>query len=112
MPPTPLSVVRTAQYCWFTVIKLIAPILTSLTCEVSSCQSNNRKRYSQPSLGDNVIDLELMAQVPSKPPLRGLKDKVAIATGARCDGDGIGNGRAILIMLADEGCHVLCLDLR
>jgi NAD(P)-dependent dehydrogenase (short-subunit alcohol dehydrogenase family) len=51
-----------------------------------------------------------MAEVPSEPPLRGLKNKVAIVTGAGCDGDGIGNGRAISIMLADEGCHVLCLD--
>ncbi|KAI4653171.1 uncharacterized protein J4E79_008684 [Alternaria viburni] len=52
-----------------------------------------------------------MATVPSEPPSRGLKDQVAIVTGAGCDGDGIGNGRAISIMLADEGCHVLCLDL-
>jgi len=52
-----------------------------------------------------------MATVPSEPPSRGLKNKVAIVTGAGCDGDGIGNGRAISIMLADEGCHVLCLDL-
>jgi len=52
-----------------------------------------------------------MATVPSEPPSRGLKGKVAIVTGAGCDGDGIGNGRAISIMLADEGCHVLCLDL-
>jgi NAD(P)-dependent dehydrogenase (short-subunit alcohol dehydrogenase family) len=51
-----------------------------------------------------------MAEVPSEPPPRGLKNKVAIVTGAGCDGDGIGNGRAISIMLADEGCHVLCLD--
>ncbi|KAI4941394.1 hypothetical protein J4E86_010426 [Alternaria arbusti] len=52
-----------------------------------------------------------MATVSSEPPTRGLKGKVAIVTGAGCDGDGIGNGRAISIMLADEGCHVLCLDL-
>jgi NAD(P)-dependent dehydrogenase (short-subunit alcohol dehydrogenase family) len=52
-----------------------------------------------------------MAEIPSEPPLRGLKGKVAIVTGAGCEGDGIGNGRAISIMLADEGCHVLCLDL-
>jgi NAD(P)-dependent dehydrogenase (short-subunit alcohol dehydrogenase family) len=52
-----------------------------------------------------------MAEIPSEPPSRGLKGKVAIVTGAGCEGDGIGNGRAISIMLADEGCHVLCLDL-
>jgi NAD(P)-dependent dehydrogenase (short-subunit alcohol dehydrogenase family) len=52
-----------------------------------------------------------MAEILSEPPSRGLKDKVAIVTGAGCAGDGIGNGRAISIMLADEGCNVLCLDL-
>ncbi|KAH7074498.1 hypothetical protein BKA63DRAFT_315075 [Paraphoma chrysanthemicola] len=52
-----------------------------------------------------------MAEIPSEPPSRGLKGKVAIVTGAGCAGDGIGNGRAISIMLADEGCNVLCLDL-
>ncbi|KAH7359694.1 short-chain dehydrogenase/reductase-like protein SDR [Pyrenochaeta sp. MPI-SDFR-AT-0127] len=52
-----------------------------------------------------------MAEIPSEPPQRGLKGKVAIVTGAGCAGEGIGNGRAISIMLADEGCNVLCLDL-
>lgn len=52
-----------------------------------------------------------MAEIPSDPPLRGLQGKVAIVTGAGCAGEGIGNGRAISIMLADEGCNVLCLDL-
>jgi NAD(P)-dependent dehydrogenase (short-subunit alcohol dehydrogenase family) len=52
-----------------------------------------------------------MAEIPCEPPSRGLKGKVAIVTGAGCAGDGIGNGRAISIMLADEGCNVLCLDL-
>ncbi|KAF2651146.1 short-chain dehydrogenase/reductase-like protein SDR [Lophiostoma macrostomum CBS 122681] len=52
-----------------------------------------------------------MSDIPATPPSRGLEGKVAIVTGAGCAGDGIGNGRAISIMLADEGCHVLCLDL-
>ncbi|KAH8727732.1 hypothetical protein GQ44DRAFT_647881 [Phaeosphaeriaceae sp. PMI808] len=52
-----------------------------------------------------------MADIPSEPPSRGLKGKVAIVTGAGCAGDGIGNGRAVSIMLAEEGCNVLCLDL-
>jgi len=46
-----------------------------------------------------------------EPPSRGLQGKVAIVTGAGCVGDGIGNGRAISIMLAHEGCNVVCLDL-
>ena len=52
-----------------------------------------------------------MAEIPSEPPSRGLKGKVAVVTGAGCAGEGIGNGRAISIMLAEEGCNVLCLDL-
>ncbi|KEZ41764.1 2-(S)-hydroxypropyl-CoM dehydrogenase [Scedosporium apiospermum] len=45
------------------------------------------------------------------PPSRSLKGKVAIVTGAGCAGDGIGNGRAISILLADDGCDVVCLDM-
>ncbi|KAH7234352.1 hypothetical protein MRS44_017307 [Fusarium solani] len=49
--------------------------------------------------------------IPAEPPSRSLAGKVAIVTGAGCFGDGIGNGRAISIMLADEGCNVVCLDM-
>ncbi|KAI8711141.1 hypothetical protein NCS52_01489600 [Fusarium sp. LHS14.1] len=49
--------------------------------------------------------------IPTEPPSRSLAGKVAIVTGAGCFGDGIGNGRAITIMLADEGCNVVCLDM-
>ncbi|WAO97395.1 Hypothetical protein NCS54_01512200 [Fusarium falciforme] len=49
--------------------------------------------------------------IPVEPPSRSLAGKVAIVTGAGCFGDGIGNGRAISIMLADEGCNVVCLDM-
>jgi NAD(P)-dependent dehydrogenase (short-subunit alcohol dehydrogenase family) len=52
-----------------------------------------------------------MAEISSEPPSRGLKGKVAIVTGAGCAGNGIGNGRAISIILADEGCNVLCVDM-
>lgn len=52
-----------------------------------------------------------MADISSEPPSRGLRGKVAIVTGAGCAGDGIGNGRAISLMLAEEGCNVVCLDL-
>ncbi|KAH7113945.1 hypothetical protein B0J13DRAFT_681666 [Dactylonectria estremocensis] len=51
-----------------------------------------------------------MSEIPTEPPSRSLKGKVAIVTGAGCVGDGIGNGRAISIMLAAEGCNVVCLD--
>ncbi|TEA21384.1 putative oxidoreductase [Colletotrichum sidae] len=51
-----------------------------------------------------------MTHVPSEPPSRSLRGKVAIVTGAGCAGDGIGNGRAISILLADDGCDVICVD--
>jgi NAD(P)-dependent dehydrogenase (short-subunit alcohol dehydrogenase family) len=51
-----------------------------------------------------------MADVPIDPPSRSFKGKVAIVTGAGCAGDGIGNGRAISLLLADDGCDVICLD--
>ncbi|CAK7237652.1 hypothetical protein SEUCBS140593_010055 [Sporothrix eucalyptigena] len=46
-----------------------------------------------------------------EPPSRSLKGRVAIVTGAGCIGDGIGNGRAISILLADDGCDVVCVDM-
>ncbi|TDZ59719.1 putative oxidoreductase [Colletotrichum trifolii] len=51
-----------------------------------------------------------MTHIPSEPPSRSLRGKVAIVTGAGCAGDGIGNGRAISILLADDGCDVICVD--
>lgn len=51
-----------------------------------------------------------MSDIPNKPPSRSLRGKVAIVTGAGCVGEGIGNGRAISILLADDGCNVICLD--
>lgn len=53
----------------------------------------------------------MSAEIPSDPPSRSFKGKVSLVTGAGCAGDGIGNGRAISILLADEGCDVICLDL-
>lgn len=51
-----------------------------------------------------------MADISYEPPSRSLKGRVALVTGAGCAGDGIGNGRAISILLADDGCDVICLD--
>ncbi|KAF4555242.1 Enoyl-(Acyl carrier protein) reductase-like protein 13 [Elsinoe fawcettii] len=47
----------------------------------------------------------------ANPPSRSFAGKVAIVTGAGCAGEGIGNGRAISIMLANDGCNVVCLDM-
>ena len=41
----------------------------------------------------------------------GLKDKVAIVAGGGSNGDGIGNGRASSILLAEAGAKVLVVDL-
>ncbi|KAL9534211.1 hypothetical protein SMMN14_02870 [Sphaerulina musiva] len=45
-------------------------------------------------------------------PTRSLKGRTAIVTGAGAAGDGIGNGRAAAILLAEAGCSVVCVDLK
>ncbi|KAK2595646.1 hypothetical protein QQS21_006617 [Conoideocrella luteorostrata] len=43
-------------------------------------------------------------------PTRSLQDKVAIVTGAGSHGEGLGNGRAIALLLAEDGATVVCVD--
>ena len=43
-------------------------------------------------------------------PSRSLAGKVAIVTGAGSQGDDIGNGRSISILLAEDGAAVVCVD--
>lgn len=45
-------------------------------------------------------------------PTRSLAGRVAIVTGAGAAGDGIGNGRASAILLAEAGCSVVCVDIK
>lgn len=45
-------------------------------------------------------------------PTRSLSDRVAIVTGAGAAGEGIGNGRAAAILLAEAGCSVVCVDIQ
>lgn len=52
-----------------------------------------------------------MSDIPLALPSRSLRGRVAIVTGAGSAGDGIGNGRAISILLADDGCHVIGVDM-
>jgi len=40
----------------------------------------------------------------------GLKDTVAIVAGGRAAGEGIGNGRAVSILLAEAGTMVMVVD--
>lgn len=51
-----------------------------------------------------------MSDISWDPPSSSFRGKTAVVTGAGCAGDGIGNGRAIVIMLADKGCNTICLD--
>ena len=44
-------------------------------------------------------------------PTRSLVGRVAIVSGAGAAGDGIGNGRASAILLAEAGANVVCVDL-
>ncbi|KAG7284415.1 hypothetical protein NEMBOFW57_010788 [Staphylotrichum longicolle] len=52
-----------------------------------------------------------MSDIPVDPPSRSLRGRVAIVTGAGSEGDGIGNGRAISILLAEDGCNVIGVDM-
>ncbi|KAH8809260.1 hypothetical protein F5884DRAFT_398307 [Xylogone sp. PMI_703] len=45
-------------------------------------------------------------------PARFLKGRVAIVTGAGALPGGIGNGRAAAVLLAEDGCSVVCVDLK
>jgi NAD(P)-dependent dehydrogenase (short-subunit alcohol dehydrogenase family) len=44
-------------------------------------------------------------------PTRSLKGRVAIVSGAGAAGDGVGNGRASAILLAEAGANVVCVDM-
>ncbi|EAS29750.3 short chain dehydrogenase/reductase SDR [Coccidioides immitis RS] len=48
-------------------------------------------------------------EIPRRPS-RSLVGKVAVVTGAGCLGDGIGNGRATAVLLAEDGAAVICVD--
>ncbi|KAI9705369.1 MAG: hypothetical protein M1820_005199 [Bogoriella megaspora] len=52
-----------------------------------------------------------MSDQPQRP-TRSLSGRVAIVTGAGAAGDGIGNGRASAILLAEAGCSVACVDIK
>lgn len=45
-------------------------------------------------------------------PTRSLSGRVAIVSGAGAAEDGIGNGRASAILLAEAGCSVVCTDIK
>ncbi|KAL2858499.1 putative tropinone reductase [Aspergillus pseudoustus] len=53
-----------------------------------------------------------MAEPIPPRPSRSLTSKVAIVTGAGAAPNAIGNGRAAALMLAEDGCAVVCVDLK
>lgn len=55
------------------------------------------------------LNMTLSTMLPPRPSRR-LDEKVAIVTGAGSLGDGLGNGRATSILLAEAGATVLCAD--
>lgn len=50
-----------------------------------------------------------LSNLPPRP-CRDLSGRVAIVTGAGAAGDDLGNGRAIALLLAEDGATVLCVD--
>ncbi len=50
-----------------------------------------------------------LSNLPPRP-VRNLSGKVAIVTGAGAAGDDLGNGRAIALLLAEDGASVICVD--
>ncbi|OAA80932.1 NAD(P)-binding domain protein [Akanthomyces lecanii RCEF 1005] len=50
-----------------------------------------------------------LSNLPPRP-IRNLSGKVAIVTGAGAAGDDLGNGRAIALLLAEDGASVICVD--
>lgn len=50
-----------------------------------------------------------LSKLPPRP-VRNLVGKVAIVTGAGAAGSDLGNGRAIALLLAEDGASVICVD--
>jgi len=63
-----------------------------------------------PSQCSQFAEMSLLDGLPPRPS-RDFSDKVALVTGAGSSGPGLGNGRAISILLAEDGCSVVCVDL-
>ncbi|KAI0380336.1 NAD(P)-binding protein [Hypomontagnella monticulosa] len=57
------------------------------------------------------IERRALTDVIPPRPSRSLAGKVAVVTGAGCEGEGLGNGRAISILLAEDDASVVCADL-
>lgn len=76
---------------------------TSFTPHFSNTLFKHTKYFQTPPL------VRFKMSMPPRPS-RDLSGKVAIVTGAGAEGDGLGNGRAIAILLAEDGASVICVD--
>ncbi|KAI1414185.1 NAD(P)-binding protein [Hypoxylon sp. FL1857] len=74
----------------------------------SQCQKVSTQYYIRSTF--STERRTLVDDIPPRPS-RSLAGKVAIVTGAGCEGDGLGNGRAISILLAEDGASVVCADV-
>jgi NAD(P)-dependent dehydrogenase (short-subunit alcohol dehydrogenase family) len=59
----------------------------------------------------SLLPIQLTMAEISPRPTRSLLGRVAIVSGAGAAGDGIGNGRASAILLAEAGANVACVDM-
>ncbi|KAI1463236.1 NAD(P)-binding protein [Daldinia caldariorum] len=80
---------------------------------VSSILLRSPKVSISHSISERAFSTDRRALADDIPPRpsRSLAGKVAIVTGAGCEEDGLGNGRAISILLAEDGASVVCADV-
>ncbi|KAI1105727.1 NAD(P)-binding protein [Jackrogersella minutella] len=95
---------------------LPSPFVEGVNPPLRNVPRNTRSRshaFLLPFEGKRGLSTErrtLADDIPPRPS-RSLEGKVAIVTGAGCEGNGLGNGRAISILLAEDGASVVCADL-
>lgn len=82
--------------------------LTTPLCRLTLRAKDAANLYYEAEVLQNRI-MSSSTSVPLRPS-RSLSGKIAIVTGAGSAGDEIGNGRAIAILLAEDGASVLCVD--
>ncbi|KAI5857384.1 hypothetical protein GGS23DRAFT_587832 [Durotheca rogersii] len=99
---------RVFPLTWGRRIHCMAPGRASL--RPWSCYSQPTKHSTGGRLFMSSERRTLVDDTPPRPS-RSLAGKVAIVTGAGCEGDGLGNGRAISVLLAEDGASVVCADL-
>jgi NAD(P)-dependent dehydrogenase (short-subunit alcohol dehydrogenase family) len=77
---------------------------------VNSRKLKGRSRSTKQRLSLHYKPTNMTEEFPR--PTRSLVGRVAIVSGAGAAGDGIGNGRASAILLAEAGANVVCVDMK